>query len=118
MEPLMSAGELAKALKVEKHTVYHMTSHRLVPHVKLGSRVLFQPEKIREWLKSDYYVNIRAKEVAKTHLRAWHRTEDYRYMVKRINDLEVKLRAQNYRCAVFNVEKNVWEWTVVEKERP
>jgi excisionase family DNA binding protein len=48
---LLSIQEVAEALNIAKITVYKMVSAKRIPFVKLGSRVLFEPEKIGAWIE-------------------------------------------------------------------
>ena len=50
MSQLLNVKELCEYLRVSKPTVYRMTSQREIPMIKLGNRVLFDKEKIDEWL--------------------------------------------------------------------
>lgn len=43
---LVSAEQLAEQLGVAKSTVYALARRRQVPFVKVGDRVLFNPEKV------------------------------------------------------------------------
>lgn len=48
---LLSIQQVAEALNIAKITVYKMVSAKRIPFVKLGSRVLFEPEKIAAWIE-------------------------------------------------------------------
>jgi len=47
----LTVTELAEKLHVKKSTVYAWSHRREIPHIKLGKNLLFEPEKISEWLK-------------------------------------------------------------------
>ena len=48
---LLSIQECAEALNIAKITLYKLVSAKRIPFVKLGSRVLFEPEKIAGWIE-------------------------------------------------------------------
>ncbi len=47
----MDVDQLVAALRISKPSLYRMTSQKLIPFIKLGQRVLFDQEKIKEWLE-------------------------------------------------------------------
>lgn len=49
---LLSVTELAAKLKLSPKTVYGLVCRGQIPYLKVGARVLFDQEKIAEWLKS------------------------------------------------------------------
>ncbi len=51
MENLLSISETAKVLNISVSSLYRLTSQRKIPFIKIGSRVIFQPEKIDAWLE-------------------------------------------------------------------
>lgn len=51
MSELMTVDELAAHLKLSKPTIYRLTSQKLIPHIKIGQRVLFDIEQINVWLR-------------------------------------------------------------------
>jgi excisionase family DNA binding protein len=46
----LSVKELTAILKISKPTLYRMTSQKLIPHSKIGQRVVFDPDAIRKWV--------------------------------------------------------------------
>ena len=52
MQNLLSISETAKALNISVSSLYRLTSQHKIPHIKIGSRVVFQPDKIDAWLNS------------------------------------------------------------------
>ena len=51
MTSLIDLKPLSKQLGLAEITVYKMVSAKRIPHVKIGSRVLFDPQKLSEWLE-------------------------------------------------------------------
>ena len=47
----LNVEEVVKALKISKPSLYRMTSQKLIPFIKLGQRILFEPEEIRKWVE-------------------------------------------------------------------
>lgn len=67
LEPLVDVGPVAKFLNDTKARVYRMCKEELIPHVRVGRRIKFSPEIIREWVKtggSSYPGGWRRKEAA------------------------------------------------------
>jgi len=50
MKQYIDIDELAGLIHVSKSQIYMMTSTRQIPHLKVGRRVLFDPEQIERWL--------------------------------------------------------------------
>ena len=48
---IMTVSSLAEYLKVSKATIYEYVRRGVIPHKRLGSRILFSKEKIDEWVK-------------------------------------------------------------------
>jgi excisionase family DNA binding protein len=46
----LSVKEMIAILKISKPTLYRMTSQKLIPFIKLGQRVLFDPDDIKRWI--------------------------------------------------------------------
>lgn len=51
MEALLSIEEVARRLDLSVSTIYKLVSAKKINYVKIGSRVLFDPEKIRAWIE-------------------------------------------------------------------
>ena len=48
---LLSIPEVARFLGISQHTLYTMVSQQRVPFVKVGRRVLFDPDHLNQWIK-------------------------------------------------------------------
>ncbi len=51
MQELLTIPETAKVLKISTSSLYRLTSQRKIPFIKIGSRVIFQPDKIQACLE-------------------------------------------------------------------
>ena len=49
---LLTPDELAEELKVQKSWVYSRTRTGEIPHYKIGKYVKFDPDEVRNWIKS------------------------------------------------------------------
>lgn len=49
---LVGAHEIAELLDVSTQRVYEMARQNLVPHVRLGRIVKFDPERVGEWISA------------------------------------------------------------------
>lgn len=47
---LLTVEEAAVYIGVAKQSIYHMTSSRSIPHVKIGKRVMFDPDDLDRWI--------------------------------------------------------------------
>lgn len=56
----MTAREVSQWLKISLPWVRKLTQEKRMPHIRLGSRVLYRPEEVESWVKSR---EIRAGEV-------------------------------------------------------
>jgi excisionase family DNA binding protein len=52
MEKLMSPKEVATATGLKISYLYHLTHHKRIPHLKVGSTVKFRMSEINKWLTS------------------------------------------------------------------
>ncbi len=52
METLLDVTEAAKALGIKKSTLYTWAQRRRIPSQKVGSRLMFRPEDLEEWLRA------------------------------------------------------------------
>jgi excisionase family DNA binding protein len=50
MKIYLSVAELAKKLKLQRSSVYDLTSAKRIPHFKLGGKLLFSEEEIDRWI--------------------------------------------------------------------
>ena len=53
---LLNIREVADYTGLSPHTLYKMVSQRRVPHVKLGSALRFDPEKLDQWIEQNNVV--------------------------------------------------------------
>lgn len=51
MEQLLSIEEASKKTGLSVAGIYKMTCTRRIPFVKLGSRVFFDPERLKKWIE-------------------------------------------------------------------
>lgn len=49
----LNADQLSELLGVRKDTLYRFVSQRRIPHIKIGRRTRFNPEKIMEWIEAN-----------------------------------------------------------------
>jgi excisionase family DNA binding protein len=54
MKNLFSVAEAASYLKMPLHSLYKLTSKRLVPFYKPGKRILFDASELDEWLSKSH----------------------------------------------------------------
>ena len=57
---IMSADDVAAFLGVDRNTVYEQAGRGVIPHKRLGKRMIFRRETIRAWLDSGHTVERRA----------------------------------------------------------
>ena len=50
MSPLIPIAEVARLLGISRSKLYELCAAGKVPHVKIGSRVLFRPEALETWV--------------------------------------------------------------------
>lgn len=50
MEKLLTIKEASEVLRLKVSTLYSMVERKTIPHVKLGSRVMFSPESLSQWI--------------------------------------------------------------------
>lgn len=50
MKQYLNIDELADFLNLSKSKLYEMTSKRKIPFLRVGRRVLFDPERIERWM--------------------------------------------------------------------
>ncbi len=48
----LSIDEAAQLLRVSKSKIYKMISHRVIPHFKIGRRVLFKADELNEYISN------------------------------------------------------------------
>ena len=49
-EKLLGIKELSAYLGISVNTAYSWVHQKRIPHIKLGRRVLFDPERVKEWM--------------------------------------------------------------------
>jgi excisionase family DNA binding protein len=47
---LLSVDQASRRLQIAKSTIYKLVSAKSIPFTKLGTRVLFEPERLAEWI--------------------------------------------------------------------
>lgn len=62
MTTLLSVGQVAALLNISKSKIYQMVERRNIPHIRLGSRILFQEELLESWIR-DKVVQVQAGRV-------------------------------------------------------
>ena len=50
MEALIGIREASTMLGLRVSTLYSYVERRILPHVKLGTRLLFEPRKLEQWV--------------------------------------------------------------------
>lgn len=60
----MTAKEVSVWLKISLPWVRKLTQEKRIPHVRIGSRVLFRPEEVEAWIRSH---EVKAVEVSHAH---------------------------------------------------
>jgi excisionase family DNA binding protein len=51
MKIYLSVAELSQKLRLQRSSVYELTSARRIPHFKLGGKLLFSEEDIERWVE-------------------------------------------------------------------
>ena len=51
MEKLLNIEEAAALLNISVKSIYGLTCAKRIPYVKIGSRVLFDPDEIKAWVE-------------------------------------------------------------------
>ena len=62
MEKLLSIGDIARMLDLSIATIYKYVCQKKIPYLKIGSRVLFDEDKLDKWLQSKEVEPISVKE--------------------------------------------------------
>jgi excisionase family DNA binding protein len=52
MNKLLSVEEVADLLGLKQATIYKYRLQGAIPYIKLGTRVLFDPEELYKWVRS------------------------------------------------------------------
>lgn len=53
MIDLLTVNEAAARLRIKPNTLRRWVCEKKIPHVKLGTRVLFRAETLEEWVKKN-----------------------------------------------------------------
>lgn len=53
MDELLTLPEAARYMRISTSTLYRWVHRKQIQHVKLGSRVLFEPDKLKEFVKNN-----------------------------------------------------------------
>lgn len=64
-ESLWNVRDLAAFLATSAHAVYKLVERRQIPHIRLGCKILFDPNAIRAWL-NDHLVNPHAPDCVRS----------------------------------------------------
>jgi len=51
-EPLWTVRDMQSLLRLGRNTVYDLATRGVLPSIRIGSRVRFEPVKIRAWLEA------------------------------------------------------------------
>ena len=52
LQRLLSVNELSELIGLRPSTIFKYTSTGVLPHVKIGTRCLFDPARIKEWVEA------------------------------------------------------------------
>ena len=55
MQSLLNIGQAADLLGLKVKTIYTYVCQRRIPFVKLGARVLFEPDKLEKWVHNNAF---------------------------------------------------------------
>ena len=53
MDALLTVKEAAEITRLKTKTLYAYAERRIIPHIKLGSRLFFTREKLEGWIESN-----------------------------------------------------------------
>lgn len=51
MDVFMTINEVSAKTRLSKPTLYRYVHEKTIPHLKIGSRVLFDPKVLAQWLE-------------------------------------------------------------------
>lgn len=63
MDALLTVKEAAEITRLKTKTLYAYAERRIIPHIKLGSRLFFTREKLEEWIESKSVPSIESRKV-------------------------------------------------------
>jgi len=52
LEPLLTLEEASRITRLKPATIYVYVGKNKIPHIKIGSRLLFDPVALRQWIES------------------------------------------------------------------
>ena len=52
MTKLLTVSEVSALTRLSKPSIYRYTSKKQIPHIKIGGKVVFEEDKVNEWLLS------------------------------------------------------------------
>lgn len=58
---MLTVKELASYLRVHTDVIYALVREKQIPHVRLGSRILFTKESIHNWIEEQEQNNLNRK---------------------------------------------------------
>jgi len=91
MDNLLTIDELSEWLGVEKSTIYAWTSKKIIPHIKLGKKMLrFRVNEILDWLseKSVSPDLESAKQIKRQHRSSGKSSASYDYVERIIKGVK------------------------------
>jgi excisionase family DNA binding protein len=53
----ISVRDLAEYLKCSPSMIYNLVQLKKIPHIKIGSKIRFDKEKVNEWIKQNSFEN-------------------------------------------------------------
>ena len=62
----LTVAELSKWIRLSKSHIYCLVSKKKIPFIKLGGKLLFSSEEIRNWVDQSSYNHITEKSTAKS----------------------------------------------------
>lgn len=61
---LISVNEAAQMLNLSKSYLYRETHNRTIPHVRIGSRILFRIEDLNSWIEKQNHPALQEQDCA------------------------------------------------------
>lgn len=62
----LTVAELSKWIRLSRSHIYFLVSKKKIPFIKLGDKLLFSSEEIRNWVDQSSYNHITEKSTAKS----------------------------------------------------
>jgi excisionase family DNA binding protein len=59
MTALIDIEECSEFLHLSKSCIYKKTSAKSIPHIRIGGKLLFNPEKLKTWVEEHEVIPIR-----------------------------------------------------------